>query len=88
MGEINIEEIEARAARIYPEDSGWNGTEAEDALPVVTEDVPALVAEVRRLGAIVEGHTTDRLAQQVYARPAHVELARLLEVATGQRRKP
>lgn len=49
MGELNIEEIEARAASVYPANAGWNGTEAEDALPVVTEDVPVLVAEVRRL---------------------------------------
>ncbi len=48
-----LDAIEARASRVYPEDSGWNGTEAEDALPVVTEDVPALVAEVRRLRADV-----------------------------------
>lgn len=49
-----LDAIEARASRVYPEDSGWNGTEAEDALPVVTEDVPALVAEVRRLRALVQ----------------------------------
>mgnify|MGYP007071629995 FL=1 len=70
MGEINIEEIEARAARIYPEDSGWNGTEAEDALPVVTEDVPALVAEVRRLRAIVEGRTTPPTPAEIDAHAA------------------
>lgn len=37
--------------------------------------------------APVLGHTTDRLAQQVYARPAHEQLARLLEAATGQGRR-
>lgn len=49
MTDERLAAIEERAARVYPEEGGWNGTEAEDALPVVTEDVPALVAEVRWL---------------------------------------
>ena len=48
---IDLDEIEARAADVYPQDAGWSGYEAQDALPVVTKDVPALVAEVRRLRA-------------------------------------
>lgn len=51
MTEEQIAEIEARAASVYPQDAGWSGYEAEDALPVVRDDVPALVAEVRRLRA-------------------------------------
>ena len=51
MTEEQIAEIEARAASVYPEDAGWSGYEAEDALPVVRDDVPALVAEVRRMRA-------------------------------------
>jgi hypothetical protein len=61
---IDLDEIEARAAAVYPVDAGWSGYEAEDALPVVTKDVPALVAEVRRLRADLAtaraaAHTAD-----------------------------
>ena len=45
---LDLKAIEARAAEVYPE-RAWCGDEGERALPVVTEDVPALVAEVRRL---------------------------------------
>ena len=44
MTDEQLDAIVERAARVYPTDGGWNGTEAEDALPVVTEDVPDLVA--------------------------------------------
>ena len=47
---LDLKAIEARAAEVYPE-RAWCGDEGERALPVVTEDVPALVAEVRRLRA-------------------------------------
>lgn len=47
MTHADLDAIVARAASVYPEDAGWDGTEAEDALPVVTEDVPALAAALR-----------------------------------------
>ena len=48
---IDLDAITKRARRVYPK-RGWDGGEAERALPVVTEDVPALVAEVLRLRAL------------------------------------
>ena len=45
---LDLDAVTKRARRVYPK-RGWDGGEAERALPVVTEDVPALVAEVRRL---------------------------------------
>ena len=45
---LDLDAITKRARRVYPK-RGWDGGEAERALPVVTEDVPALVAEVIRL---------------------------------------
>jgi hypothetical protein len=69
-----LDAIEARASRVYPEDSGWNGTEAEDALPVVTEDVPALVAEVRRLRGELASVTEDRDSIRTVAVEAEAEI--------------
>ena len=48
---IDLDAITKRARRVYPK-RGWDGGEAERALPVVTEDVPSLVAEVRRLRSL------------------------------------
>lgn len=45
---LDLDALTKRARRVYPK-RGWDGGEAERALPVVTEDVPALVAEVIRL---------------------------------------
>lgn len=47
---LDLDAITKRARRVYPK-RGWDGGEAERALPVVTEDVPALVARVRDLTA-------------------------------------
>lgn len=51
VGSLDLDEILARAARVYPE-GGWDGTEGERALETVTEDVPRLVARVRELEAL------------------------------------
>lgn len=71
MTEQRLAEIEARAAAVYPQDAGWSGYEAEDALPVVRDDVPALVAEVRRLRAESEKRlrTIQRVAEALDAEP-------------------
>ena len=69
MTEEQIAEIEARAASVYPHDAGWSGYEAEDALPVVRDDVPALVAEVRRLRAeLADHHTASVLPRETALR--------------------
>ena len=77
MTEQWLAEIEARAAAVYPQDAGWSGYEAEDALPVVRDDVPALVAEVRRLRAESEERlrTIQRVAEALDAAPP-MDLAR------------
>lgn len=51
-GELDLDAIEARADA--PRDGRW----ASDALRMMSEDVPRLVAEVRRLRALV-GELTD-----------------------------
>ena len=71
MTEQWLAEIEARAAAVYPQDAGWSGYEAGDALPVVRDDVPALVAEMRRLRAESEERlrTIQRVAEALDAEP-------------------
>jgi len=50
MTDAELKAIQRRAKRVFPRGS-WDGDEAERALEVVVEDVPALLAEVRRLTA-------------------------------------
>lgn len=64
---LDLDAITKRARRVYPK-RGWDGGEAERALPVVTEDVPALVARVHDLTAKLDAtaQAFDELVAQVW----------------------
>jgi len=56
---LDLDAIEARARRVYPE-RGWDGDEAARARATVIEDVPALVAAVRERDAELARLTRER----------------------------
>lgn len=53
MTEAELQEIEKRAAAAWKGLNDEGGGPSADAYPTVEEDVPALVAEVRRLRAVM-----------------------------------